>query len=77
MAFTGGDCGEDGYWWLRTRGTNATDTALVVNGVDGKILSEYDGLKVNKVYGVRPALRLKLSSVIFSAEKKSSFLLGP
>ena len=59
-------------WWLRSPGYNPND-ALFVNG-SGDV---HDwGTSVNQEFGVRPALKLNLASVIFSSESKE-FSLKP
>ncbi len=60
-------------WWLRSPGTSAS-IAAIVDGGSG-VYSTTRGL-VNKEFGVRPALKLNLSSVIFSSESKT-FSLKP
>ena len=63
------------YWRLRSPGGDdvfGKKTAAVVNAA-GEILipgSYAQGFGVEKEFGVRPALKLKLSSVIFSSETK-------
>ena len=61
------DCGfsdtGNGAWWLRSAGGNDTSAACM-NG--SKSIVEY-GSTVNHVIGVRPALQLKLSKVVFSS----------
>ena len=69
--FTGGDCMQ-GEWWLRSPG-DSDGRAAFVNGANGFV---DDGRLVRRAYGVRPALKLNLSSVIFSSESKE-FTLKP
>ena len=51
-------------WWLRSPGYFDYNAALIVN--DGSV--DDDGLSVDYNYGVRPAFKLNLSSVIFTSE---------
>lgn len=55
-------------WWLCSQGLNAYDAACVYAG-SGYVSG--DGLGVNLSLGVRPALTLNLSSVIFSSESNT------
>ena len=50
---------ESNYWWLSSPGTN-NGAAKSVNGATGEVSD--DGTHVSQVYGVRPALKLNLSS---------------
>ncbi|MDO4806546.1 MAG: hypothetical protein Q4A07_04785, partial [Coriobacteriales bacterium] len=72
MSFTGGDT-HYGEWWLRSPGYHDVFAAFV-DGVDCYV--DYIGIHVFKSFGVRPALQLNLSSVIFESESKS-FSLKP
>ena len=54
-------------WWLRSLGDDAYTVALV-DGDDGSVYD--DGDLMEWWLGVRPALKLNLSSVIFSSESK-------
>ena len=58
-------------WWLRSPG-DLSNRAAYVNGGDGYVVNHGD--LVELTLGVRPALKLNLSSVIFSSESKT-FLL--
>ena len=69
-----------GAWWLRSPGTSNSDkyaacvfgsTAYTVGSVHAV------GNKVSWNYGVRPALKLNLESVIFSSESNSFSLKPP
>ena len=68
--FTGA---QDGGWWLRSPGYDV-DFAAFVRGEDGYVGG--NGARVYKEFGVRPALKLDLSSVIFDSESKE-FSLKP
>ena len=63
MKFTGEDC-RYGQWWLRSPGIYGNDAAIV-KGDDGQKIDNGDD--VEKALGVRPALKLKLSFVLFSS----------
>ena len=65
--FTGGDCLYN-EWWLRSPGDCDFDAAFVY-GDDGDVCDS--GLIVRHAFGVRPALKLNLESVIFSSESKT------
>ena len=65
--FTGGSC-QCNEWWLRSPGDGAADAAFVY-GVDGDL--SVRGRGAGATIGVRPALKLNLSSVIFSSESKT------
>ena len=67
LEFTGGDC-KFGEWWLRSPGARIKQ-ALFVNGIVGQI--EEDGDAIDREYGVRPALKLNLSSVDYSLETRT------
>ena len=62
-----------GGWWLCSQGYNAYDAAFVDGGSGGVYDCSYN---VISTLGVRPALKLNLSSVIFSSELKT-FSLKP
>lgn len=62
------------YWWLRSPGHGGGLSAMCVFGQSGTI--KYEGDMVIKAFGVRPALKLNLSSVIFSSESMT-FSLKP
>ncbi len=59
---------EDGFWWLRSQGTEGELYAARVRCSNGSI-SSY-GLLVSTLLLVRPALKLDLSSVSFSSVSK-------
>ncbi|MBR6897401.1 MAG: hypothetical protein IKN24_04450, partial [Lachnospiraceae bacterium] len=69
--FTGGDCSYK-EWWLRSPGSHG-DRAACVRGAYGTVLKA--GSDVEYAFGVRPALKLNLSSVSFSSESKE-FTVG-
>ncbi|MBO6208452.1 MAG: hypothetical protein J6O73_16185, partial [Lachnospiraceae bacterium] len=62
--FTGGDA-DHNEWWLRSPGGNDMRAACVY-GDNGVVLTEGD--HVLEEFGVRPALKLNLSSVTFLSE---------
>ena len=70
--------GKNVYWWLRSPSVNDDETQGIVGGAakvdcrDGQVDSNGDD--VTWILGVRPALQLKLSSVVFIKELKT-FLL--
>ena len=47
------------YWWLRSPGTDYTDSAWYVNAV-----GSYDGYNCSNAYGIRPALVLPSSLLV-------------
>ena len=55
-------------WWLCSQGLIDTCAAYVI-GVSGDV--DKDGYDVRYTFGVRPALKLNLSSVIFSSESNT------
>lgn len=57
----------DNIWWLRT--PVSTQQAGFVSGIDGTVVN--GGIFVHYTISVRPALRLKLSSVVFSSESNT------
>ncbi len=60
------------YWWIRTPGSNGR-WACYVNYY-GKVYN--DGRKVNNYgYGIRPAIKLSLSSSIYEAKELSNYQL--
>ena len=61
--FTGGDCNYN-EWWLRSPGYNDISASFVY-GDDGYVTGIGDNVLF--AFGVRPALKLNLSSVIFSS----------
>ena len=66
---------EDGGWWLRSPSNEEVDNvAAFVYGDYGDVIAR--GTYVYKEFGVRPALKLNLSSVIFSSES-NTFSLKP
>ncbi|MEE3462023.1 MAG: DUF6273 domain-containing protein, partial [Lachnospiraceae bacterium] len=73
--FTGDDCGAN-EWWLRSPG-NVGDNAAFVYGDNGDVNGDAndEGYYVWIAFGVRPALKLNLGSVIFSSESKE-FTVG-
>ena len=62
-------------WWLRSPGYSDF-YATYVNGQNGNVDVNSSTYSVSKSLGVRPALKLNLSSVIFSSES-NSFTLKP
>ena len=64
-----------GCWWLRSPGDSYC-YATYVNGQNGQVDGNCTTYMVSKPLGVRPALKLNLSSVIFSSES-NSFTLKP
>ena len=79
-ASTGGPATESGngaYWWLRSLGSGGSNSATVYG--DGAVSS--GGIGVDHVFALRPALKLNLSSVLFTsdasgANAKSSATIG-
>ena len=69
--FTGAQYGD---WWLRSPGGSGGNYAVYVDGEDDHI--DGNGDNVVAEFGVRPALKLNLSSVIFSSES-NTFTLKP
>ena len=69
--FTGGDCYYN-EWWLRSPGIE--NSAACVDGNDGYVRD--NGRTVPNVFGVRPALKLDLSKVVFDSTN-NSFDLKP
>ena len=63
--FTGA---QDGSWWLRSQGSSGLGAAIVY-GETGHVYGY--GSDVSTQLGVRPALQLNLSSVIFSSESNA------
>ena len=63
--------GDANVWWLRSPG-NRDDLAACVNGVNGDVADS--GSPVSREFGVRPALKLNLESVIFES---NTFNLKP
>ena len=61
-------------WWLRSPGSVVT-VAAFVDGEDGRV--SVVGSLVRVSYGVRPALQLDLSSVIFSSGSRTFTLKTP
>jgi len=70
--------GASNVWWLCSRAinkvtiTSSENEAVVVRSDDGVV--DYFGGRVHYMFGVRPALKLNLSSVIFSSES-NTFLI--
>jgi hypothetical protein len=60
--------GEGTDWWLRSRGSDGGNAAFVAGG-SGTV--RVYGTSVSERFGVRPALKLNLSSVIFSSESNT------
>ncbi len=58
----------DNEWWLGSPGTN-DDSAACVYGNNGNVNSAGEG--VHWTEGVRPALKLELSSVVFNSKTKT------
>ena len=74
MHFTGGDCHFYwGEWWLRSPGVSKENgfqnvyVSVVVEGNNENVYVNKVGQVGHQKYGVRPALQLDLSSVIFSS----------
>ena len=61
-------------WWLCSPNSANDERAACVDGDNGKVYTE--GILVSEKVGVRPALKLNLSSVIFDSESKT-FSLKP
>lgn len=72
LNFTGGDC-TSGEWWLRSAGWGTSQRADFVRSSVGTILSSdtNDENKVTNIYGVRPAIDLRLSEVRFNTSTKT------
>lgn len=72
LNFTGGDC-TSGEWWLRSAGWGTSQRADFVRSSVGTILSSdtNDENKVTNIYGVRPALDLRLSEVRFNTSTRT------
>ena len=51
------------YWWLRSPGAKNRDVA----SVDGFANIDHDGIDISNIWGVRPAFKLNLNSVIFAS----------
>ena len=51
------------YWWLRSPGAKNRDVA----SVDGFANIDYDGIDISNMWGVRPAFKLNLNSVLFAS----------
>ncbi len=73
--------GYDGWWWLRSQGRgnsgNGNFYTHYVNGSTGVVNSQSDGYSSNYPFGVRPALKLNLESVIFDSETNTFSLKPP
>lgn len=67
MNFTGGDC-ISGEWWLRSPLEDSNNAAFV-NGDSGNV-SE-DAYCVAGIFGIRPALQLDLSKVVFDSNTRT------
>ena len=67
VEFTGGDC-EYSEWWLRSTG-NSSNYAALVDGRYGYVYG--NGYYVESEWGVRPALKLDLSKVVFDSSSKT------
>ena len=61
-------------WWLRSHGS-LDDRAACVFGEYGNVRVDFSGYYVGEEFGVRPALKLNLESVIFSSES-NKFTVG-
>ena len=72
IKFSSGNCTNVSEWWLRTPGSNSKRAACVY-GRSGSINSM--GPTVDHSYGVRPALKLKLSAVTFDPSS-NTFIYG-
>ena len=68
------DATATGYWWLCSQGTDYAGNAAYAGGEYGLVYAY--GTNVENTLGVRPALKLNLSSVIFSSES-NIFSLKP
>ena len=75
MNFTGGNC-NTGEWWLRSPDGNNLG-ASYVNGGYGWVVVSVPSNNTDEEFGVRPALKLNLSSVIFSSDTKTFSLKPP
>ena len=51
------------YWWLRSPGAKNRDVA----SVDGFANIDHDGIDISNIWGVRPAFKLNLNSVLFAS----------
>ena len=51
------------YWWLRSPGAKDRDVA----SVDGFANIDHDGIDISNIWGVRPAFKLNLNSVLFAS----------
>lgn len=51
------------YWWLRSPGAKNRDVA----SVDGFANIDHDGVDISNMWGVRPAFKLNLNSVLFAS----------
>ena len=51
------------YWWLRSPGAKDRDVA----SVDGFANVDHDGIDISNIWGVRPAFKLNLNSVLFAS----------
>ena len=51
------------YWWLRSPGAKDRDVA----SVDGFANIDHDGIDISNMWGVRPAFKLNLNSVLFAS----------
>ena len=51
------------YWWLRSPGAKGRDVA----SVDGFANIDHDGIDISNIWGVRPAFKLNLNSVLFAS----------
>ena len=51
------------YWWLRSPGAKNRDVA----SVDGFDNIDHDGIDISNMWGVRPAFKLNLNSVLFAS----------
>ena len=51
------------YWWLRSPGAKNRDVA----SVDGFANIDHEGIDISNIWGVRPAFKLNLNSVLFAS----------
>ena len=68
------DGANDNRWWLRSPG-DGDHGAASVSGANGSV--NESGLLVSREFGVRPTLKLNLSSVIFSSDTNTFSMVVP